>query len=89
MDSRLVFLRPLGLRLIGISQEELPSIFDKFYKSKLKQNEKGSGLGLAIAKQIALKHDGTIEVNSKLGEGTEFKFYFQCLDNYVKELDFI
>lgn len=85
-DKLIISIRDEG---IGISQEELPSIFDKFYKSKLKQNEKGSGLGLAIAKQIALKHDGTIDVNSKLGEGTEFIFYFQCLDNFVKELEFI
>ncbi len=61
---------------IGISKEELPNIFDKFYKSKLKQNAKGSGLGLAIAKEIAMKHGGTIEVKSEPGMGTEFKFSF-------------
>ena len=61
---------------IGISEEELPNIFDKFYKSKLRQNAKGTGLGLPIAKQIALKHGGTIDVKSKLGEGTEFIFTF-------------
>lgn len=72
---------------IGISTEELPYIFDKFYKSKLKQNEQGSGLGLAIAKQIALKHDGIIEVYSTIGVGTEFIFSFQCLEEYVEELN--
>ena len=61
---------------IGISEEELPNIFDKFYKSKLRQNAKGTGLGLPIAKQIALKHGGTIDVKSKIGEGTEFIFTF-------------
>lgn len=61
---------------VGISEEELPNIFDKFYKSKLRQNAKGSGLGLVIAKSIVEKHEGTIEVDSKLGEGTEFRFYF-------------
>ena len=61
---------------VGISEEELPNIFDKFYKSKLRQNAKGTGLGLPIAKQIALKHGGTIDVKSKLGEGTEFIFSF-------------
>ena len=62
---------------IGIAQEELKNIFDKFYKSKLRQNAKGSGLGLAIARQIATKHGGTIEVKSEVGVGTEFVFYFQ------------
>lgn len=61
---------------LGISEEELPFIFDKFYKSKLRQNEKGSGLGLSIARQIALKHSGTVNVKSVLGEGTAFIFEF-------------
>jgi len=61
---------------VGISKQELPYIFDKFYRSKLRQNAKGSGLGLAIARQIALKHDGTISVASEVGEGTEFTFEF-------------
>ncbi|MBO7632902.1 MAG: HAMP domain-containing protein, partial [Lachnospiraceae bacterium] len=61
---------------IGISKEELPFIFDKFYKSKLRMNAKGTGLGLAIAKNIALKHDGEIKVESEPGKGTEFIFSF-------------
>jgi len=63
------------------------NIFDKFYKSKLKQNAQGSGLGLAIAKQIAIRHEGEIEVFSQQGMGTEFVFMFQCLENYVEELN--
>ena len=62
---------------IGIAKEELPNIFDKFYKSKLRQNAKGSGLGLVIAKYIAEKHEGVIDVKSEQGVGTEFLFYFQ------------
>lgn len=73
-DHIIVSIRDEG---IGITSEELPSIFEKFYKSKLRQNAKGSGLGLAIAKQIALKHNGDIQVRSKVGEGTEFIFKFQ------------
>ena len=61
---------------VGIADTELPHIFEKFYKSKLRQNAKGSGLGLAIARQIALKHGGSIAVESEKGEGTEFKFKF-------------
>ncbi len=62
---------------VGIAKEELPFVFEKFYKSKLKQNEKGSGLGLVIAKQIALRHNGDIRVESKEGEGTAFFFSFE------------
>ena len=65
---------------VGISEEELPNIFEKFYKSKLRQNAKGSGLGLAIARQICLKHDGTIHVESKIGEGTTFTFTFPKME---------
>lgn len=61
---------------IGIPESDIPLIFDKFYKSKLRQNAKGSGLGLAIAKQIANKHDGTIYVKSEQGVGTTFTFKF-------------
>lgn len=61
---------------VGISEEERPYIFEKFYKSKLRQNAKGTGLGLAIAKYVALKHDGSIDVRSNQGEGTEFIFTF-------------
>lgn len=72
-DSIFVSIRDEG---IGISPEELPHIFDKFYKSKLRQNATGSGLGLMIAKEIANRHDGTIAVFSKAGEGTDFQFTF-------------
>ncbi len=77
-DSKLVIsIKDDG---IGIAPEELPNIFDKFYKSKLRQNAKGSGLGLAIAKHIALKHGGTIDVSSTPGKGTEFVFTFDYVD---------
>ena len=68
---------------VGITEEELPYIFEKFYKSKLRQNAKGSGLGLAIARQICLKHDGTIQVESKAGEGTTFTFTFPKMEEII------
>lgn len=74
LDKLMISIRDEG---IGISEEDLPNIFDKFYKSKLRQNATGSGLGLAIAKQICLKHGGTIEVSSKLKVGTTFNFTFE------------
>jgi signal transduction histidine kinase len=61
---------------VGIEPSDIKNIFEKFYKSNLRQNASGTGLGLAIAKQIALKHDGTIEVNSTPGVGSEFIFTF-------------
>lgn len=61
---------------VGIAPEELPNIFEKFYKSRLLENEKGSGLGLAIAKYICEKHNGTVRVESEVGKGTSFTFTF-------------
>jgi len=58
---------------IGISEEDLPHVFDRFYradKSRTKQTG-GTGLGMAIAKWIVLKHEGTIKVQSKINLGTK------------------
>ena len=59
---------------IGIPQEELPKVFDEFYRAtNAKKVEKdGTGLGLAIAKQIVEKHHGKIWVESKEGSGSKF-----------------
>lgn len=59
---------------IGISESELPHIFDRFYKSRSEQNKSGTGLGLAIAKQIADRHNIKISVSSNINEGTFFIF---------------
>lgn len=58
---------------VGIKDEELPFIFDRFYRSSSLVNEKndGTGLGLYIVKSIVEAHEGTISVNSSYGEGTE------------------
>jgi len=63
---------------IGISKEDLPNVFKRFYRIKNHDNEKitGTGLGLAICKKIVEKHNGTIEVESKAGEGTTFTIMF-------------
>jgi heavy metal sensor kinase len=57
---------------IGISEESLPHIFDRFYRVDASRNRNGSGLGLSIVKWIVDTHQGSIDVQSKLGQGTEF-----------------
>lgn len=54
----------------GIPEEGLPKIFDMFYRASSRGT--GSGLGLYIVKEALNKIEGTIQVNSKLGNGTEF-----------------
>ncbi len=61
---------------IGISSQDLPRVFDRFYradKSRTKQTG-GTGLGLSIAKWIILKHEGSIKIESTLNVGTKISF---------------
>jgi signal transduction histidine kinase len=59
---------------VGISQEDLPHVFERFYRSDLSRNRAtgGTGLGLAIAAWIAQRHGGKLSVESVLGEGSTF-----------------
>ncbi len=61
---------------VGISDEDLPHIFERFYKGKNAAKD-SVGIGLAFAKQIINMENGNIEVTSKEGEGSRFliKFY--------------
>ncbi|MBI5892823.1 MAG: GHKL domain-containing protein [Deltaproteobacteria bacterium] len=59
---------------IGISDEHLDKIFDRFYRVDKSRGEvSGAGLGLSIVKAIIDAHNGKIEVKSRTGEGSEFK----------------
>jgi two-component system OmpR family sensor kinase len=59
---------------IGISEEDLPHIFDRFYRGQEARatSSEGSGLGLAIVKYIVEAHDGSVKVTSQPGRGTTF-----------------
>lgn len=58
---------------IGIPEEEIDNIFDRFYRAKNSgKNIKGTGLGLSIVSTIIKHHDADITVESKLGSGTTF-----------------
>lgn len=59
---------------VGIAQNELPYIFDRFHQAgNAKQsNYEGSGIGLALVKELVELHQGEIDVQSELGHGTDF-----------------
>jgi signal transduction histidine kinase len=58
----------------GIPVDSLSNLFDRFYRVPEQEGRiAGTGLGLAIAKKIVLNHEGTIDVESELGEGTTFR----------------
>lgn len=57
---------------IGIRAEDIPHIFDRFYRVEESRTVRGAGLGLAITKEIVRAHSGKFEVHSKIGQGTVF-----------------
>ena len=59
---------------IGISAEDLPRVFERFYKVDQSRATGGSGLGLALVKHAVEAHGGRVQVESRLGQGTTFSF---------------
>lgn len=59
---------------LGIPKEDLPNLFESYYRVELKQHKhiQGTGLGLLICKEIVEAHQGQISVSSELGVGTDF-----------------
>jgi PAS domain S-box-containing protein len=63
---------------IGIPGEELPFIFERFYRVHGEVETPGSGLGLSIAQELIVLHGGWIAAASTLGEGSTFTIYLPC-----------
>ncbi len=63
----------------GIPEEDLPHIFNRFYRVDKSRTRMlgGAGLGLSIVKELVNKHDGTITVKSQIQQGTEFQMMFR------------
>jgi len=60
---------------IGIRADQLPHIFDRFYRADNERRSDSHGLGLSIVKSIVDAHKGEIRIDSKLGEGTTFRIF--------------
>jgi signal transduction histidine kinase/DNA-binding response OmpR family regulator/streptogramin lyase len=71
---------------IGISEEDLPHVFERFFQTKNpdKGLNGGIGIGLALSKQLALSAGGDLTVESELGKGSEFTFAFPAKESKVE-----
>jgi two-component system heavy metal sensor histidine kinase CusS len=91
-ETREVIIKDFG---VGIASQDLPHIFERFYRADTARthSDGGHGLGLALAESIARRHNAKITVKTSLGEGSEFRVSFsgeqhaidtaeaQCLNN--------
>lgn len=59
---------------VGIAPEDLPRIFDRFYRGDSTRSPGGTGLGLSIVKQLVEGQNGSVAVESQVGEGTSISF---------------
>jgi len=73
---------------IGISEEHLDRLFDRFYRTdKARSRDKGgTGLGLSVVKSILMAHGSDINVESKVGEGSVFRFHLPAVSVESKRL---
>lgn len=68
-DRARITIKDTGM---GIKEEDLGKIFNRFYRADISRNTEGTGLGLSIAKAAIEAHDGRIEVKSRINEGSSF-----------------
>lgn len=75
LDSVILAVEDTG---IGIPEEDVPFLFERFYRVEKSRSREfgGTGLGLAIVKQLVELQNGTITVKSKVGKGTCFELTF-------------
>lgn len=66
---------------VGIPEEAIPNLFDRYYKSDRPGAQGGTGLGLAIAKELVRAQDGEIHVLSSQGVGTTFRVLLRAADD--------
>jgi two-component system phosphate regulon sensor histidine kinase PhoR len=60
---------------VGIEPADLPRVFERFFKADRARRAGGTGLGLALVKHTAEAHGGTVEAESRLGEGSRFRIW--------------
>ena len=70
---------------IGIPQEDIKLLFEPFHRGANVQNISGTGLGLSVLKKAVDLHKGEIEVESKIGEGSNFKVILPLSKNHEKK----
>ncbi|ANK98279.1 sensor histidine kinase domain-containing protein [Rhizobium sp. N621] len=60
---------------IGMDADDLPKLFQPYYRARSATGIAGTGLGLNVVKQVVELHGGTVEVTSELGKGTTFTIF--------------
>ena len=70
----------------GISEEDLLKLFDPYFSTKEKGTQRGMGLGLSIAYSIVEKHEGYINVESEMGNGTTVSIYLPAFEKEIPEV---
>jgi len=79
-DGVLFMIKDYG---VGISEEELPSIFQRFFRSEQVSDIPGTGLGLSIAKELLKLHDGEVWAQSDYGKGSTFSIFLPIIEKRI------